>query len=187
MHAMIIDQQCFRLQNDLLTFLQQLCQRDTRTLLWCVAICIDQEGLSERNHKVRLMGKIYEHAATVLVWLPYLIVDPLLHSGNLDLSLMSINGISKEELWVLFADLCTDPYWTRTWIIQELLLARQVMIMYGTHSIEWDMFDEIFEISQADPISDSQSSASIANTAIRNARIFAIEFSPSSVLHVMGI
>ncbi|KAK8129087.1 hypothetical protein PG984_010195 [Apiospora sp. TS-2023a] len=41
--------------------------------LWIDAICIDQGGAigstEERNHQVRLMGKIYQKASTVVVWL----------------------------------------------------------------------------------------------------------------------
>jgi Heterokaryon incompatibility protein (HET) len=33
------------------------------------AISIDQLNLEERNHQVNMMCEIYEHAATVLVWL----------------------------------------------------------------------------------------------------------------------
>ncbi|KAK7976693.1 hypothetical protein PG989_015156 [Apiospora arundinis] len=41
--------------------------------LWIDAICIDQssaeDGTRERNHQVKQMGDIYQHALTVLVWL----------------------------------------------------------------------------------------------------------------------
>ncbi|KAK8880097.1 heterokaryon incompatibility protein-domain-containing protein [Apiospora arundinis] len=41
--------------------------------LWIDAICIDQssaeDGTRERNHQVKQMGDIYQHASTVLVWL----------------------------------------------------------------------------------------------------------------------
>lgn len=38
-------------------------------VLWIDAICIDQENMDERNHQVRLVGKIYTGATTILVWL----------------------------------------------------------------------------------------------------------------------
>jgi hypothetical protein len=37
--------------------------------LWIDAICINQASIEERNHQVGLMGKVYERAETVLVWL----------------------------------------------------------------------------------------------------------------------
>jgi hypothetical protein len=37
--------------------------------LWIDAICINQENVSERNHQVGLMSRIYSRADLVLVWL----------------------------------------------------------------------------------------------------------------------
>ncbi|KAF2659854.1 hypothetical protein K491DRAFT_775321 [Lophiostoma macrostomum CBS 122681] len=38
-------------------------------VMWVDQICIDQSSLKERSAHVRLMGKVYERATTVLVWL----------------------------------------------------------------------------------------------------------------------
>jgi len=37
--------------------------------MWIDALCIDQESHEEKSHRVRLMGKIYEGAEKVIVWL----------------------------------------------------------------------------------------------------------------------
>ncbi|KAF3799365.1 hypothetical protein GCG54_00001407 [Colletotrichum gloeosporioides] len=37
--------------------------------LWIDAICIDQSFTEERNHQVRIMGKIYTDCTNGLVWL----------------------------------------------------------------------------------------------------------------------
>ena len=42
---------------------------ENTTWIWIDALCIDQQNNSERNHQVRVMGKIYEMAVEVLVWL----------------------------------------------------------------------------------------------------------------------
>lgn len=34
-------------------------------------------------------------------------------------------------------DLCEDPYWGRTWIIQEVMLAKRVFLMSGTTLMPW--------------------------------------------------
>jgi hypothetical protein len=44
-----------------------------------------------------------------------------------------------------FADLCRRQYWTRTWIVQELLLAKSVVICIGEASIKWQDFSAIIE------------------------------------------
>ena len=38
-------------------------------LLWADSICINQANISEKNHQVRIMGRIYAGATTVLIWL----------------------------------------------------------------------------------------------------------------------
>ena len=38
-------------------------------VIWIDAICIDQENLSERNHQVAMMDKIYSKCVEVIVWL----------------------------------------------------------------------------------------------------------------------
>jgi hypothetical protein len=38
-------------------------------LLWIDALCINQADVSERNHQVCLMGRIYSQAENVVVWL----------------------------------------------------------------------------------------------------------------------
>lgn len=37
--------------------------------IWIDALCIDQRNILERNHQVRLMGRIYETAVQVIIWL----------------------------------------------------------------------------------------------------------------------
>ncbi|KAF2812030.1 uncharacterized protein BDZ99DRAFT_383924, partial [Mytilinidion resinicola] len=37
--------------------------------LWIDQICINQISINERNHQVKIMGKIYSHGKRVLVWL----------------------------------------------------------------------------------------------------------------------
>ena len=43
-------------------------KRET-TWIWIDALCIDQRNILERNHQVRLMGRIYETAVKVVIWL----------------------------------------------------------------------------------------------------------------------
>jgi hypothetical protein len=44
-------------------------QRETQPLLlWIDYHCIDQTNIQERNHQVRLMGRIYAKAHSVIAW-----------------------------------------------------------------------------------------------------------------------
>ena len=49
--------------------LRALRHRNTPRHLWADAICINQGDVLEKNHQVQLMGKVYEYAREVSVWL----------------------------------------------------------------------------------------------------------------------
>jgi hypothetical protein len=129
-------------------------------VLWCDAICIDQDSIFERNHQVQLMGRIYEQATTVLVWLRYQARNDGLDMKDLRLHYKAmLDQRRNDKRWSLFADLCTNQYWTRTWIVQELLLAKDIRIMYDFGSIDWDAFDQIFMLSLDETFTGTQTRA----------------------------
>ena len=59
----------FRVRKNLWWLLYHFRQVNETRRLWIDAICINQGSIKERNHQVGLMGKVYERAETVLVWL----------------------------------------------------------------------------------------------------------------------
>jgi hypothetical protein len=61
--------------------------------IWIDALCIDQQNNSERNHQVRVMGKIYKMAFEVLVWLGCKADGP--HGAALLLAMKGLNELSK--------------------------------------------------------------------------------------------
>lgn len=42
--------------------------------------------------------------------------------------------------WLALLELLKNPYFTRVWIIQEIFLAREAMILMGRHTLSWEMF-----------------------------------------------
>jgi hypothetical protein len=61
------------------------------------------------------MGNIYANAKSVLVWLGR-------HSTDGD----------------PWADIFRLPYWTRIWVIQEVLLAKTLLVLYRDRFVRWD-------------------------------------------------
>ena len=49
--------------------LQHLRSKERPRIFWVDALCINQRDVKERNHQVSQMGKIYESATNVVVWL----------------------------------------------------------------------------------------------------------------------
>jgi hypothetical protein len=133
-------------------------------LLWVDALCIDQEDLEERGSQICLMGRIYSSATQVIAWIgpqpeqggfeelmwASTELVSVLHSVEDDETIMKLStgGIHKPELLeTLSLDnplprLVTAAYFyrccrwfSRAWVVQEVLLAADVDIMCGKSTI----------------------------------------------------
>lgn len=106
--------------------------------LWIDQICVDQGNINERNHQVRLMSEIYSTATIVLSWLG----GPERNSEIALRYLQCVNKVQCHSPSYLEKKAIEDPfqrvYWSRLWIIQEILLAREVLIMCGELSVDWN-------------------------------------------------
>jgi hypothetical protein len=151
-----IDESSFEIRENLWHFLsvyEALDQGDSRqhipnglecgalkaSFLWIDQICIDQSQVAERSHQVHLMGEIYRRAKEVIAWIPD-VSDALkqLRTGGVGILPPSYFYIQK---------LFRAPYWTRVWIQQEVMLARQLIIMSSADSGTWLVLWE--EVAQA--------------------------------------
>jgi Heterokaryon incompatibility protein (HET) len=112
--------------------------------MWIDAICINQEDDNERSSQVSMMSLVYTGAKQVCVWL----------GEDDEESTMAIRFI-REEIRGLknFDRLCTDkqhaPKWrallvlmqrawfSRRWVVQEVVLAREATVYCGPDEIPW--------------------------------------------------
>jgi hypothetical protein len=101
--------------------LRNLCDTRYNKVLWIDALCINQSDPLEKNHQIAQMGKIYQNAASVLVWL-----GP--EGDNSDLAFDFMNGAFDMDDPSSLADLPDPtrealaalhlrPYWERAWIL----------------------------------------------------------------------
>jgi hypothetical protein len=124
---------------DLLRHLQSIY---TELPLWIDALCITQTDVSERNHQVNMMGSIFGSATRVIVWLGVQ-EDGSDRAMQFLLEHRSQDGTSattkhtNAEMDCLH-DLCGRIYWTRTWIIQEIVLGQAVELHCGTKVVPWE-------------------------------------------------
>ncbi|KAF1846021.1 HET-domain-containing protein [Cucurbitaria berberidis CBS 394.84] len=91
------------------------------TYLWIDQICINQSDLDERSYTVRFMPTIYWRSTCVITWLG---IDTDTVAAALDFAATR----SADALTVLLS----NRYFTRLWIVQEVLLAREVHVLAGT-------------------------------------------------------
>ncbi|KAK0745462.1 heterokaryon incompatibility protein-domain-containing protein [Schizothecium vesticola] len=118
--------------------------------LWIDAVCINQHGIPERERQVKLMGDIYQLASRTLVWLAHpmdamdaakarrelmvLATVNLMQGSPETLRKMLSNSSSISAL----VSLLSLSYFTRIWVVQEVVLAKEVHVIYGHAMFDWD-------------------------------------------------
>ncbi|KAJ4243475.1 hypothetical protein NW762_014806 [Fusarium torreyae] len=113
---------------------------EVRTL-WVDALCINQSTHGERNQQVRIMGDIYKSARQVVVWLgdaaddSHLVFDFL--NDDTELGGFINRPDPPEPKHLAWMALVRRPWFYRTWVIQELALARRAIMMCGKDSTIW--------------------------------------------------
>jgi hypothetical protein len=134
-------------------------------ILWADAVCIDQSNVSERNHQVRLMRRIYQQASRTIVWIgngpttdiigAFRLVCALAQksgeSGNkepeffwhqngkvvADAQQPMENILPVDPRWISLLRLFRQPWFRRLWVIQEVALARTVEMKWGAATIDF--------------------------------------------------
>jgi len=99
---------------------------------WTDAICIDQTSVHERNHQVNMMRNIYAAAALVLVWLGERTADS--DDAMEGLARSTYPSESKDALYSLM----DNEYWKRVWIVQEIMMAREIIVACGQKRVSWE-------------------------------------------------
>ena len=128
--------------------------------IWIDALCIDQDNISERNEQVKLMSKIFKAAESVIVWLgeedefcedAFIVIErlaeipeeywhnfsytgfynPKEYFGNLGIQPLTFHN------WLGFLGFILRPWFKRTWVVQELALARSAVAVCGSRVVPW--------------------------------------------------
>ena len=126
-------------------FLLEIRRSSATRTIWVDALCISQEDLNEKASQVAIIGDIFAKAKTVLVWLGQDRENSLLvfsrTSDQLLDTLTTIvvkNSERDRRIARAWVDLLAGDYWTRTWIVQEVILARSILVHCGSACMDWD-------------------------------------------------
>lgn len=147
--------------------LRHLRRKDTSIRIWADAVCIDQQNSKERNHQVQQMRNIYAPSSETIVYLgdndgsnttysAWNFLErrsewALDRDGNRDYErpaaleneLVDFRGdISDAEISVL-----SWQWFLRVWVLQEVVVSREVSIQCGHRRIPWDDFCKIILLS----------------------------------------
>ncbi|KAK0105888.1 hypothetical protein ONS95_004400 [Cadophora gregata] len=124
-------------------------------VMWVDAICINQEDIPERSLQTANMRSIYQHAASVAVFLGL--------ESNRSKAAMGVardlnSCASIDEVRNLLKDperiegieglvrLFRRQYWWRIWVIQEISSAREATVYCGEDEISWTDLDKVCDL-----------------------------------------
>lgn len=137
-------------------------------ILWIDAICINQDDIEEKNQQVPHMAKIFGSAKRILVWLgpetsqsgtvlrmlstlARLWISReverqkdgelrMLSWAELDQDEAPLLAIGDRALWATIYELMNRTYFERTWVVQEIALAKDPRVLSGSLEISWAYF-----------------------------------------------
>jgi hypothetical protein len=168
--------------------LRRLRQKQLPVLIWADAICINQEDNQEKSHQIRIMVDIFRSAKRVYAWLgeeqdhsrqaidfltglvPKVAVDGVfLPKAATKLA----NEFPKvdDPIWNALTGLLERSWFRRVWVIQELVLARELSVICGDQELPWDefyrvvkaCFDVVQELGFGFVLSKNSKAAAILN------------------------
>jgi hypothetical protein len=156
----------------------------TRVFFWIDAICINQSDVDEKTDQVKLMWEIYSHAELVIAWLGKQDeaskrgVELIRHMSSVvgssasevdaersdeqirrkirisDFNTLGLTGLISPAWNDLFSILTRD-WFSRVWIIQEIVAARRCIFLCGDEVIDSSILLGIGKILEENKILSS--------------------------------
>jgi len=123
--TILVDGEHFQVRENLFRFLKAFRSRYQSQAIWLDAICIDQDDIEERSHQVQEMKRIYSGAKCVYSWLGS--DKPLPRR--------------RDQLEYIFQ----AEYWSRMWIVQEFILAKEVQLLVGRNRLPYSKLENLHE------------------------------------------
>jgi hypothetical protein len=143
--------------------LRHLRLRDAPRTLWIDAICIDQQNIAEKGEQVAKMAQIYSSSARVVVWLGPASPDSDLAMRHVDHLGKILRYDPISDTFKLTSDEAAEPHWAdtaqplpyeeadvraleklfwrpwfeRLWVVQELLLSPEAVVVCGSQETIW--------------------------------------------------
>ncbi|KAL9038471.1 MAG: hypothetical protein Q9214_005267, partial [Letrouitia sp. 1 TL-2023] len=125
-------------------------------LIWIDAMCINQANEIEMSFQWKLVRDIYSTASTTIVWL-----GPSTKASDVviehfkkwdhkreDLQIALIADSKRNlQAWRNFGDIVLRPYFSRLWIVQEVVVSRNPLAMCGKRSLAFDMIPSILSVT----------------------------------------
>ncbi|KAI4204691.1 MAG: hypothetical protein LQ350_001006 [Teloschistes chrysophthalmus] len=132
--------------------LRQFRSRTECTRLWVDAICINQADDDEKGRHVAMMRSFYLSVSSTWVWLG---TSNAGSDSAMDIAQSFLSEdftdddfwLIKRESWRGVTDLLRRSWWTRIWVIQEVLSSRQIHVWCGSKRIDFECFVKLIQTS----------------------------------------
>jgi Heterokaryon incompatibility protein (HET) len=158
---------------NLVDALRQLRNESDDVVLWADQLCINQNDPAEKASQIQIMGSIYKNAVQVISWVGIAADDSdlvltTLHrierhyfspekSGILSSIIQDLEkSTSHDQIWdksrildnlrTAFPAFAARRYWTRLWMLQEFVLAKNVLVMCGSKTMPDLAFKNAWEV-----------------------------------------
>lgn len=121
--------------------LRRLRSRHQDQILWVDSICMNQSSKDEKSHQVGLMRDIFSRATSVRLFLGGDEDTPEARLLQRTSENLFYKGNQGDIIWAALHDhvavraLFDRPYWSRIWVIQEILLSKVVLLVLGQTAI----------------------------------------------------
>ncbi|KAH6639073.1 heterokaryon incompatibility protein-domain-containing protein [Boeremia exigua] len=160
-HRIFCNGRTIRITENLFLALRRIRDRTEIRHLWADSVCIDQENDIEKGHQVSIMSQIYSRARRVLI---YMGPDPEGHGPQVA-SLLSETGemiqreidklvslewnsfpdlyqdignpLLHDKRWLSYKALSKQQWFVRGWVVREVGLAKEGMIIWGDGEFTW--------------------------------------------------
>lgn len=132
--------------------------------IWIDAVCINQADDEEKYTQINMMHRIYKGARKVWAWFGvpteqakmshFLSLLPAVIAYNKQISTSSDDSTRERpeelrQLDITYRDtifhLFQNPWFRRTWVVQEGVLARSISYLCGDHEIEFEALNEAID------------------------------------------
>ncbi|KAL7621637.1 hypothetical protein AAE478_008964 [Parahypoxylon ruwenzoriense] len=148
-----IDGQSFFVRRNLSNFLNTVAGKGESGLFFIDAICINQLDGAERRSQVREMARVYRNASAVVAWLGIPGSEQLRDDVR---ALSQTRGTRNcadwtAQQWNGFRYLSYRPYWSRVWIVQEVLLAPRMAVWCGYFVFPLSLFAGVSSVTSLSP------------------------------------
>ena len=157
----LLTQTPFCVRPNLFAYLQLMRTESNHKWTFIDAICINQDDIKEKPSQVSLMGEVYSSAQEVTAWMG----EKVSHYDKEDLTMLrrictgeipldNISGKRDEYNtgnWrfccrMLINIFVAWEYWSRLWIVQELILARNLTVRSGEFRLRGELLLPVVEL-----------------------------------------